>query len=183
MVPFDDPGAAIRPQNLLPMNWLSVLSIGARVAGFGSKLAGLSIVNPWVIIAAGIALAGAGAGGLKLGYSFSQALCKSAEADRRALADEIRSANIDLANNISERTERAIGKIRVNHRTVIQPEIRHEREIHKVLQDPACALPPSTVRVLNTARGYIDRGPTPSEPDSAVRAPEPAPDSEAAPPR
>jgi len=162
---------------------MNLLSIGAKLAGFGARFAGLSILNPWVIIGAGIALAIAGAGGLKLGYSFSQALCKSAEADRRAIADELRSANIDLANNISDRTEKAIGKIRVNHRTIVQPEIRHEREIHKVLQDPACSLPPSTVRVLNTARGYVNRGPAPGQPDGGVRAPEPAADGEATAPR
>jgi len=166
------------------MSWLSVFSIGARVAGFGSKLAGLSIVNPWVIIAAGIALASAGAGGIKLGHSFANAQCKSAEADRRALADEMRSANIDLANNISERTEKAIGKIRINHRTVIQPEIRHEREIHKVLQDPACSVPRSTVELLNRARGYLHRsGPPPGEPDRPLSASEPSGDGAAPPPR
>src|SRR3990172_6740410 len=155
----------------------------ASLVGLGARVAGLSILNPWVLLGAGIALALAGAGGLKLGYQFSQALCKSAEADRRALADEIRSANIDLANNIATRTENAIGKIRITNRTVIQPEIRHEREIHKVLQDPACTTPLSTVVLLNRARGHIDRGPPPSHPDGAVRPAGPTGDGEAAPPR
>ena len=162
------------------MSWFSALSFGGRLLGLGSRIAGLSIVNPWVIIAAGIALAAAAAGGLKAGHSFATALCKSAEADRRALADEIRTQNLDLANTIATRTEAAIGKIRITHRTLIQPEIRHEREIHKVLQDPSCSLPPSTVRVLNRARGHIDgSGPPAREPDGPVRPASQAPDPEA----
>lgn len=155
----------------------------AALAGLGARFAGISILNPWVLLGAALAAGAIAAGSGKLAYHYATAQCKSAEADRRALADEIRSDNLDFANLVASRTEAAIGKIRVNHRTVIQPEIRHEREIHKVLQDPNCAVPPSTIRLLNTARGHIDRGPPAGEPDRPVRAPDAPGDQPPAPPR
>lgn len=154
------------------MSWLSILGWGAKAAGLGARVAGLSIVNPWVILIAVGVLATASVTSGRLGYNYATAQCKSAEADRRALADEIRTANLEIGRDIATRTEAAIGKIRIVHETVIQPEIRHEREIHKVLQDPTCALPDSTRILLNRARGHIERsGPAGGEPPDRLRTP------------
>src|SRR5690606_36011667 len=119
---------------------------------------------------AGIALVAAfGAGGW-LGYDYAASQCKAAEADRRALVEEIRTANLQLADGIARRTEGAIGKIRIVNRT-INNEVRHEREIHtKVLDNPDCAVPASTVRVLNRGRGYDGGGPGAGEPHRPVPA-------------
>ena len=142
------------------------------VGGFlPSIVSGLTpFLNPWFLLGLGVVLAGVSFTAGKVGYSYAEARCRSAEADRRELADEIRTTNLDFANQVAGRVEKAIGKIRINHTTVVQPEIRHEREIHKVLQDPNCAVPVSTVRVLNHARGFItdSRSSTP-EPDNSVQ--------------
>ena len=99
------------------------------------------------------------------------------------MLEDIRAANRELADEIASRTETAIGDIRQQHTTIIRPEVRHEREIHKVLQDPACALPESTVGVLNRARGYIERGAPPSQPAPALPNPGKTTLGEAPPPR
>ena len=133
-------------------------------------------MNPYVIMGAGAALLIAFAGGAWLGYDYADSRCKAAEADRRALVAELRSANLALADGIARRTETAIGKIRVVNRT-INNEVRHEREIHtQVLENPDCAVPASTVGVLNRARGYPDGGSGPGEPDRRVPPAAPAPE-------
>lgn len=127
-------------------------------------------MNPYMLLGAGVALAAAFAGGGWLGYDYAASQCKAAEADRRALIDEIRTANLQLSDAIAARTEGAIGKIRVVNKT-INNEVRHEREIHtKVLENSDCAVPASTVGVLNAARGHPDGGSGAGEPARAVPA-------------
>lgn len=129
------------------------------------------IPNPYLIAAAGAALVAAFAGGGWLGYDYAASRCKAAEADRRALVAEIRTANLQLADGIASRTETALGNIRVEH-TTINKEVRHEREIHtRVLENPDCAVPASTVGVLNRARGHTDPGSSTGEPARAMPAP------------
>lgn len=129
--------------------------------------------NPWLIVAALVALAASGASGAWFGYDFAAARCKAAEADRRELADVFRTANRQLADGIATRTEGALGKIRIENKT-INNEVRHEREIHeRVLENPDCAIPLSTVGVLNRARGYP--GPSAGEPSLRLPASAPAP--------
>lgn len=68
-----------------------------------------ALLAQYALPAALVAIAAAGVGGAWLGYDYAQAQCKAAEADRRALADEIRTANLQLADGIATRTETAIG--------------------------------------------------------------------------
>lgn len=127
-------------------------------------------MNPWLIVGALIAMAAAGGGGAWLGYDYAAANCKAAEADRRELAAEIRTANLQLADGIASRTEAAIGGIRIENKT-FNNEVRHEREIHtKVLENPDCAVPLSTVGVLNRARGAPAGGSGAGEPARDVPA-------------
>jgi hypothetical protein len=137
-------------------------------------------MNPYVLLGAGVALVAAFAGGAWTGYDYASSQCKAAEADRRALVDEIRTANLQLSDAIAARTETAIGQIRVVNK-IINNEVRHEREIHtKVLENPDCAVPASTVGVLNRARGHPDGGSDAGEPARALPA-APAPAKPAAP--
>ena len=125
-------------------------------------------MNPYVLLGAGVALAAAFAGGGWLGYDYAASRCKAAEADRRALVAEIRTANLQASDAIATRTEAAIGAIRIVNKT-INNEVRHEREVHtKVLENPDCAVPASTVGVLNRARGHPDGGPGAGEPARAL---------------
>ncbi len=134
-----------------------------------------ALLNPWVIVGALIALAASGAGGAWLGYDYASSKCKAAEDDRRALVAQIRTANLQLADGIAARTESAIGQIRVVNKT-INNEVRHEREVYtKVLDNADCAIPASTVGVLNRARGYAGGGSGAGEPARAVPIPAPAP--------
>jgi hypothetical protein len=114
--------------------------------------AGVSLL-PWVLLGTGIAIAAAGTGGAVLGYRYADGRCKAAALERAELVAEVRSANLALADGIATRTEAAIGQIRVQN-TTINREVRHEREVHtKVLDNPDCAVPPSTLRLLERARG------------------------------
>lgn len=128
----------------------------------------LAGVNPWMIVGALVALAAATAAGGKLGYDLAAAQCKSAELDRELLAERLRTENIELADEISARTEQQLGRIRITNRTITQ-EVRHEREVYtQVLDNPACAVPVSTVRVLNRARGAPGTGSGAGEPASPM---------------
>jgi hypothetical protein len=124
---------------------------------------------PWLLLGAGIAVAAAGTGGAVLGYRYADGRCKAAALERAELVAEVRSANLALADGIAARTEAAIGGIRVEN-TTINREVRHEREVHtKVLENPDCALPDSTRRLLERARGLGgDDQRAAGEPGSAV---------------
>ncbi len=138
-------------------------------------------LNPWLIVGALVALAASFCAGGYLGYDYAGARCKAAEADRRELVAEIRTANLHLADGIASRTETALGSIRIEN-TTINREVRHEREIYtRVLDNPDCAIPPSTVGVLNRARGY-GGGSGAGEPAREVPAAA-TPEGRAAPPR
>ncbi len=129
-------------------------------------------MNPYLIIGAIVALAVSAGGGAWLGYDYRDGKCDAAELARVNLVTEIRSANLQLADGIATRTENAIAGIRVVNKT-INNEVRHEREIYsRVLENPDCAIPMSTVGVLNRARGYD--GPGAGEPARDVPAAAPA---------
>lgn len=131
----------------------------------------MPVLAPWMLPTAIAAIFLAGAAGGWLGYDYASSKCKAAEADRRALIAEVRSANLDLARGVSKDTATAISRIRVQHQT-INNEVRHEREIHHaVLENPDCGVPGSTVGVLRRARGYgVDDRPAAGEPGRAMPA-------------
>lgn len=134
-------------------------------------------MNPWLIVGALVALAAASAGGAYMGYDYRDAQAKAAEGERQLVIAQVRDANLDFALDVATATELAISKIRVTNKT-INNEVRHEREIHtKVLDNPDCAVPPSTVRVLNRARAgeRPDDRPAPGEPGLRLPATAPAP--------
>jgi hypothetical protein len=140
-------------------------------------------MNPTTILAGVVAVLLVAAGAAWTGYDYAAARCKAAEADRRALVAEIRSANLKLADGIASRTESAIAGIRVEHRT-INREVRHEREVHyEVLENPDCAIPASTVCLLNRARGHPCPGSGAGEPARPVPGARPVPDGSPAPAR
>lgn len=130
-------------------------------------------LNPYLIIGALVALLVAAGGGAYLGYEYRAGKCEEAELKRVKIVEEIRTANLQMADGIATRTENAIGAIRIENKTITN-EVRHEREIFtKVLDNPDCALPLSTVGVLNRARGYGGSGA--GEPARGVPAPAGAP--------
>lgn len=123
-------------------------------------------MNPYVLIGALVALVLAAGGGAWLGYDYRDGKCKAAELERKTMTEEIRTANLALADGVATRTEAAIAGIRIENRT-INNEVRHEREIHtRVLENPDCAVPLSTVGVLNRAR--VDGGPAAGQPGGEV---------------
>jgi len=127
-------------------------------------------MNPTMILGGVVGALFLAAGAAWTGYDYASSRCKAAEADRRALVAEIRSANLALADGIATRTENAIGGIRVENKT-INREVRHEREIHyEVLENPDCAIPASTVCLLNRARGHPCGGSGAGEPARPVPA-------------
>lgn len=135
-------------------------------------------MNPYVLIGALVALVLAAGGGAWVGYDYRDGKCKAAELERKTMTEEIRTANLALADGIATRTEAAIADIRIVNRT-INNEVRHEREIHtRVLENPDCAVPLSTVGVLNRAR--VDGGPAAGQPGGEV--PGAAPPAESPPP-
>lgn len=156
------------------MSWVTSLALRA---------ASTSIINPWVVLGALVVLLVMTGSAAYLGYDYAQAKCAAEDKERLLLLEQIRSANREFAESVATRTETAIGKIRQVHRTVIQPEIRHEREIHRVLTDPSCSVPESTVRVLNRARGHIDGRAGADQPAPAVPAPRAPADQPRAAPR
>lgn len=130
------------------------------------------MINPWVIVVALLTLIASFALGGYTGYRIASGACASAEVRRQKIVEEVRAANDSLADRVAMETAAAIGDIRVENRTINQ-KVVHEREIHReVLQNPDCAIPVSTVRVLNAARGVRpDDRPSPGGTSPTLSAP------------
>lgn len=130
-------------------------------------------MNPYLLLSIGIAWAVSLGGAAWLGKDYADGQCAQKELQRKKIIDEVRVANLEFADGVATQTRNAIAGIRVQH-TTVNKEVRHEREIHtKVLENPDCAIPPSTVRVLNAARGYRSdgSGEGAEQPSRAVPAP------------
>lgn len=127
-------------------------------------------MNPYVILGALLALAAAGAGGFRLGYDVRDDAAEKAEVQAQRIAAQVRTANAAFAHDVARSTTTAIAGIRIEN-TVINQEIRHERETFtRVLENPDCAIPLSTVQLLNAARGYGALRPAGPEPDPGLPA-------------
>lgn len=94
-------------------------------------------MNPYLIIAALVAVMAAGAGGFKLGIDHQ----KANDTDKKELVSEA----VDAANQASAE---AIAKIRV-HNTTITQEVRHEVETQVVYRD--CHNTPDGMSGINSA--------------------------------
>jgi len=129
-------------------------------------------MNPYLLLGIGLVwLASLGTAGY-LGNEYAEGQYAKEKAKEKAMIDQVREANREFADTVALETAEAIKKIRVQNRT-INNEVRHEREIHHVLNDAACAVPVTTVRVLNRAR-MDSQGQSPSGPTSTVPAARPA---------
>lgn len=94
-------------------------------------------MNPYLIIAALLAVMGAGFGGFRLGVDHE----KAGQVEKQQLVAEA----VDAANLASAQ---AISKIRVTN-TTIQQEIQHETRTERVYLD--CRHTPDGLRLVNTA--------------------------------
>ena len=109
------------------------------------------MLNPYVLL--GIAVAWIVSMGVAAytGKEYADGQHAKEEVKRAALLEEVRKANAEFADKVAIDVGAAILNIRVQN-TTINREIRHEREIHRVLDNPDCALPATTLGVLNRAR-------------------------------
>lgn len=121
-------------------------------------------LNPWVLLGLVVAwLASVGYSGW-LGYDYGKEKSAREQLTMERLAATIRASNQEATDALGTKIESQLSKIRVVN-TTVQQEIRHEREIQtRVLDNPDCALPSSTVRLLNRSRGYGQDGPGSGEP-------------------
>lgn len=113
------------------------------------------LANPWVLLAVAVAWVASMAGAAYTGKQYADGQHASAELARQQVLEATRQANREFADQVAIDVGAAILNIRVNNRTIVN-EVRHEREIHRVLDNPDCRLPGSTAGVLNRARGAQD---------------------------
>lgn len=123
-------------------------------------------MNPWLILGLVVAWIASVAGAAFLGKDYADGKHAQAELVRQQTLEDMRVANRELADRVSIDVGAAILNIRVNNRTIVN-EVRHEREVHRVLDNPDCRLPGTTAGVLNRARGAQD-GSGPGKPAAAV---------------
>lgn len=137
------------------------------------------MLNPYLLL--GIAIAWVVSLGIAAytGKDYADGQHAKEEVRRAALIEEVRKANAEFADKVSIDVGAAILNIRVQN-TTINREIRHEREIHRVLDNPDCALPATTRGVLDRARRGEDSGQGTSKPAPAVPAASAAPGKGAA---
>lgn len=91
----------------------------------------------------------------------------------KSVLDQVKKENQDWADKIGTKVSKALGNIRIEN-TTVNNEVRHEREVQtRVLDNPDCAVPGSTLRLLNRARGHVESGEGVGGGDSS-RAREPA---------
>lgn len=126
-------------------------------------------MNPYVIIVSMVVWAATAAGGFWFGASYE----KGRQAEREVLLDKavekITAANQEFSDGLGLQISTEFAGIRVVNRN-INTEVHHEREIQtRVLDNPDCNLPASTVRLLNRARGYGEDGPGAGGDPGAVR--------------
>lgn len=137
-------------------------------------------MNPWFILGLVIMWICSLGGAFWFGEDYCDGKHAKLEVQKKEFTEAVRAANQDFADQIGTDVGKAIRGIRVTS-TTVNNEIRHERETFtKVLDNPDCAVPPSTVRVLNNARGYAAPDPSASKPTGGVSAPAPAAGGKAA---
>lgn len=133
----------------------------------------LLLGNPWTVVAIAVFYLASMATAAWTGKEWAEGRHAQEEVARAKLLEEVRAANAVFADGVALQTVEAIAKIRITNRTITN-EVRHEREIHRVLDNPDCRLPPSTAGVLNRARAAGGDG-------GGARAGQPAPAVPAAP--
>jgi hypothetical protein len=126
-------------------------------------------MNPYVVIAALVAWVATAGGAFWFGTSYE----KGRQAEQDVLLDKavekVTAANQEFADSLGLQISTEFAGIRVVN-TTVNKEVRHEREIQtRVLDNPDCRLPASTVRLLNRARGYGEDGPGAGGPEGGVR--------------
>ena len=94
-------------------------------------------MNPYIIIAFLLALAGAGAGGFKLGSDH--------EVASQATKEDLVAEAVDAANNVSAA---AIAALKVKT-TTINSEVQHEIRTNTIYGD--CSHSPAGLRLVNAA--------------------------------
>lgn len=121
-------------------------------------------LNPWVLLGIVAAWLVSVASSAWLGYDYAKGKSSQEQLIAERLAAQIRASNQEQTDALGMKIEERLSKLRIVN-TTVQQEIRHEREIQtRVLDNPDCALPASTVRVLNNARGYGSDGPGTGQP-------------------
>lgn len=116
-------------------------------------------MNPWLLLGLGLIWLASLVGAYHHGYGTHEGEVAKEKVIEQRVAEAFKTENQVFSDALGLRIETAFGKIR-NTTTTINNEVRHEREIQsRILNDPNCALPASTVLLLNRARGREDGGP------------------------
>jgi hypothetical protein len=117
------------------------------------------------------------------GQSVEEGKAASVALVREAMAGVVKDSIADMGHQLGADVLTGFKQIQVTNQTVVR-NIYNEKEVHRVLSDPNCAWPVSTVRVRNESR--LDPDPAfraGQRPDAGVRKPAAAPGGEAAPAR
>lgn len=101
----------------------------------------------------------------------------------RAAADEVKDDIAGMGRTLAGEVHAAFKDIKVSNTTTVR-NIYNEKEIHRVLTNPDCAWPVSTLRVRNDSRYDPDADYRARQrPDAGVRQPPIPADGKAAPSR
>jgi len=131
----------------------------------------MTILNPWILLGIVLALAASAYQGYQMGRNGANADHLIEVMKEASAAEVVRGAIRDEGQKLSKGLEEGIGKIKIEEKTVNR-YFTKEKEVHHVLSDSNCTYPPSTVRVLNSARGKKEPAtPAASKPDGKVSAP------------
>lgn len=131
----------------------------------------MTILNPWILLGIVLALAASAYQGYQMGRNGANADHLIEVMKEASAAEVVRGAIRDEGQKLSKGLEEGIGKIKIEEKTVNR-YFTKEKEVHHVLSDSNCTYPPSTVRVLNSARGKKESAtPAAGKPDGKVPAP------------
>jgi len=100
-------------------------------------------MNPWLILAAALALAGLAGGAYRLGRE---------DGENKIVAQQARESEIaqKAADAATSAAADAISKITIKHQTVRQ-EVEREVQTREVFRDPGCRTGPDLLRLYNDA--------------------------------
>ena len=115
----------------------------------------MTLLNPWVLLGIALAVAGAFWRGYSTGKDVAEADYLVEVMKEGAVSEQVRGAIRKFGQEVSIKLVTEIAGIRIEEKTVNR-YITKEKEVHHVLTDVDCTYPPSTVRVLNSARGKKD---------------------------
>lgn len=140
-------------------------------------------MNLYVVIGVVVGLLFTHGFAFRAGQHVEEGKAAKVELVRQAMATEVKDAVADMGRQLGADVLKGFDNIKVTNQTVVR-NIYNEREVHRVLSNPDCAWPVSTLGVRNDAR--LDPDPNRragQRPDEGVRKPAAAPGAKATPSR